>query len=182
MSKQTKQLGSWGLVVALVGSILGAVIPFVGILALVGWIMAVIAYFKASDELGEPEIKGNVIKAIIAGVIALVVFILGGGTMVVGMVSQMREGGGMHFGGMGFLVMVVAWLIGLTASWFWYRANSYMTDKTGVGLFKTGGLLMFVGAVLAIIMIGGLVSLVGEILLIIAWFSVQEQVREAQTA
>ncbi|RLJ70343.1 putative membrane protein [Hydrogenivirga caldilitoris] len=181
MSKQTKQLGGWGLVGALVASILSAAIPFIGILALVGWILAVIAYIKASEELGEPEIKANVIKAIVAGVVALVVFILGGGTMAAGMLSQMREGGGMHMGGTGLLIMVVAWVIGLVAAWFWYKANSYMTEKTQVGLFKTGGLLMFVGAVLAIILIGGLISLIGEILLIVAWFSVQEKVEEPQT-
>ncbi len=174
MSKQTKQLGSWGLVVALVASLLSAVIPFAGIIVLAGWIAAIVGYFKASDELGEPEIKGNVVKALIAGVIAFLVFFLGGGTMVAGMVSQMREGGGMHFGGTGFLLMVVAWIIGLVAAWFWYKANSLLAERTGVNLFKTGGLLMFVGAVLTVILIGGIVSLIGEILLIVAWFSVPE--------
>jgi len=174
MSKQTKQLGGWGLVVALVGSVLGMVIPFSVILVLAGWIAVLIAYFKASDELGEPEIKNSTLKAIIAGVIGIIVFIVGGGTMMLGMISAMREGGSMHFGGTGFLVMIVAWILFLAASWFWYKANSFLSEKTGVGLFKTGGLLMFIGTVLTIIMIGGLVSLIGEILLIVAWFSVKE--------
>lgn len=133
-----------------------------------------IAYFKASDELGEPEIKNNTLKAIIAGIIGIIVFIAGGGTMMLTMISAMREGEGMHFGGASFLVMVIAWVLLLVASWFWYRANTILSEKTGVGLFKSGGLLMFIGAVLMIVMIGWLISLIGEILLIVAWFSVKE--------
>ena len=185
MSKQTKQLGSWGMLGALVASVLGAVIPFVGILALVGWIVTIVAYFKASDELGEPAIKGNVIKAIVAGIVAAVVFIIGGGTMMVGMASYMMEGGGASlggFGGAGMIAMVIAWLLILVAAWFWYKANAFMTEKTQVGLFKVGGLVMFIGTVLTIVVIGGLVSLIGEILLIVAWFSVKEQTAEAQPA
>lgn len=174
MSKQTKQLGGWGLVVALVGSVLGMVIPFSMILVLGGWIAVLVAYFKASDELGEPEIKNNTLKAIIAGIVGVIVFMIGGGTMMLSMISSIREGGGMHFGGTGFLVMVIAWILFLAASWFWYKANASLSDKTGVGLFKTGGLLMFIGTVLMIIMVGGLISLIGEILLIVAWFSVKE--------
>ena len=179
MSKRTKQLGGWGLVVALVTSLLSMVIPFAGIIVLGGWIAAIVGYFKASDELGEPEIKGNVIKALVAGAVAFLIFFIGGGTMMVGMVSQMREGG-MHFGGTGFFLMAVAWLIGLVAAWFWYKGNSFLSERTGINLFKIGGLLMLVGTALTIIMIGGLISLVGEVLLIIAWFSVPETTKGAQ--
>lgn len=175
MSKQTKQLGSWGLVVALIGSLLGVVIPFVGILVLLGWIAVVVGYIKASDELGEPQIKSNVIKAVVSGILALVVFVAGGGAMAFSMASQMRGGDGMNMGAPVIVVMVAAWLMGVLASWFWYKANSHMAERTGINLFKTGGLLMFAGTILALIMIGGLVSLVGEILLIVAWFGVQEE-------
>ncbi|WP_457600217.1 DUF996 domain-containing protein [Hydrogenivirga sp.] len=182
MSRQTKQLGSWGLVIALVGSVVSAVMPLAGIVVLAGWIMTVFAYFKASDELGEPNIKGNVVKALIAGILAGLIFVVGGGAMMANMYASMKEGGGMGFGGTGFLIMVLAWVAAIVASWFWYKANDYMAEKTSVKLFKTGGLLMFVGALLTVIMIGGLISLVGEIILIVAWFSVQEQAEETQPA
>ena len=181
MSKQAKQLGSWGLVVALVASLLSALIPFAGIIVLVGWIVAIVGYFKASDELGEPDIKGNVIKALIAGIVAFIVFFLGGGTMMAGMISEIKGGGGMQFGGVGLLIMIIAWLIWSVAAWFWYKANSTLSEKTGVNLFKIGGLLMFAGAVLTIIVVGGLLSLIGEVLLIVAWFSVPEGAEAGQS-
>ncbi len=171
MSKQTKQLGSWGLIVALVASLLGSVVPFASVVALAGWVVALIGYIKASEELGEPRIRGNIIKMVILSVAAMVIFMLGvmmGGSMMMG---------GERFvpaGNFGFLMMVVAWLSILGASWFWYKANTLLYEKTNIKLFKTGGLLMFVGAILAIILIGGLISLVGEILLIVAWFNVPE--------
>ncbi len=177
MSKQAKQLGSWGLVVALAGYLLNIFIPFAWVIGLGGLIAAIVGYFKASDELGEPGIKANVIKAIVIGVIATVVLVVGGGAVLFGMVSQMMEGGGgmgVHLGGAGLLIMLLAWIGMLVATWFWYKANALLSERTNVNLFKTGGLLMFVGAILAVILIGGLISLVGEILLIVAWFSVPE--------
>ncbi len=181
MSRQTKQLGGWGLIFALAGSILGSVIHFAGLLTLIGWIMTVIAYIKASDEYREPQIKSNTVKAVTVGIITFLIFIVAGGTMSMRMMSAMEDGG-MTFSRTGFFLMLLAWISAIIASWFWYKANIHMTERSGVGYFKIGGLLMFVGTILTVIVIGGLVSLVGEILLIIAFFSVPERTGELQTA
>ncbi|NPA41780.1 MAG: DUF996 domain-containing protein [Aquificae bacterium] len=184
MSKQTKQLGGIGLILVLVGNLLGAVIPFAGLLTLIGWVLAVVAYIKAGDEYGEPAIKGNAIKAVILWIVSVIVFVLGGGALIASVAAGFggSEEIGTGLGGAGLLILVVAWILALVASWFWYKANVFMSQKSQVGLFKTGGLLMFIGTILMIILIGGLISLVGQILLIVAFFSVSEKTTDTQLA
>ncbi len=126
------------------------------------------------------SVVSPLIKVIVAGVLALLVVLFSGGMMMAGIMSGSGKTG-MGMGGTSFVLLLVAWVLALVASWFWYRANALLSEKTGVGLFKTGGLVMFIGALLAVIVIGGLVSLVGEILLIVAWFSVPEGSSQLQS-
>ncbi len=176
MSKQTKQLGGIGLILALVASVFGVFIPFAGIVALIGWILTVVAYVKASDEYSEPAIKSNAIKAVVLGIVAVVLFALASGSIVASLAAGFGgyEDVGLGLGGAGIAMLLVGWVLTLIASWFWYKANVSMAEKSSVGLFKTGGLLMFVGAILSVILIGGFISLIGQILLIVAFFSTPE--------
>ncbi len=184
MTRQTKQMGGWGLVVALAGSVLGIVIPIFWIVFLTGWVIAILAYMRASDEYSEPAIKNNVITALILMIVYWVVMFLSGGAMIAGVMTAMVGEGhmGMTMGGIGLLGLIVAWILGVVASWFWYKANRMMTQKSGVNLFKIGGLLFFIGEILTVIFVGSLLILAGLIVLIVAWFSVQEEVGEAQAS
>ncbi len=171
MSKQTKQLGGWGLVTLFGGSLLSLVMPLACIIALVGLILTMKGYFRASNELGEPGIKRNTIKAIVVGIIGIVIFIIGAGAVI----AEIKEGVYPEDIAGPIMVIVVVWIFWLVATWFWYKANALISMGTNVNLFKKGGLLMFVGTVLEIIVIGIPITLVGEILLIVAWFSVPER-------
>jgi len=185
MSKQTKYLGLVGLILILVGNLLSTVVSLAGFLSLVGWILTLIAYLKAADEYGEPAIKSYAIKTAVFAVIATLALIVGGGAVALALLGGLSGTTGdafASFGGMVILVLLVGWVFAVIASWFWYKANVYMAQKTGVGLFKTGGLLMFVGTLLTIILIGGLISLVGHVLLIVAFFSVSEKGAEPSSS
>ncbi|GEM_PF-1636862 len=184
MSRQTKQMGGWGLVVALVGSVLTLVLPIMWVVSLVGWIIAIIGYVKASEEYREPGIKTSTLIALALMVAYWIVMFLAGGAMVAGMMSTMMggEGMGMAIGGMGILGMLLAWILSVVAGWFWYKANSLLTERSGLNLFRIGGLLFFIGEILMIIIIGGLLVLAGLVVLIVAWFTVQEEVGQAEVS
>ncbi len=79
-----------------------------------------------------------------------------------------------EFGSISLTFLIIGWLLNLVASWFWYKVNSIMSERSGIGLFRTGGLLIFVGVILSIVLIGGLFILAGEITLIVAFFSIKE--------
>lgn len=70
---------------------------------------------------------------------------------------------------------IIGWILSIVAMWFWYKASRALTEETNVGLFKVGGLLLFIGAILLIVLIGGIIMLVGEILQAVAFFSVSEK-------
>ncbi len=173
ISKQTKHLGGWGLLVLVGASLLGSVIPLACIISLASTIVTLIGYFRASDELGEPEIKRNIIKAILVVIIGVVILIISSViiTVEIGKEDAYFE----DIASSSIVVMLVFWIILLVANWFWYKANVLLSLRTNINLFKTGGLLIFVGTILGIILIGILISMVGSILLIIAWFSVPER-------
>ncbi|MDQ7037662.1 MAG: DUF996 domain-containing protein [Aquificota bacterium] len=184
MSRQTKQMGGWGLIVALVGGVLALVLPLVWVVALVGWVIAIIGYVKASEEYGEPGIKTNTLIAIAFIITSWVVMLLGGGAMMAGMMSTMMGGGdmGMAIGGAGILGLLVGWVLSVAAGWFWYKANSLLARRSGLNLFSIGGLLFFIGEILTVIFVGGILLLAGFVVLIVAWFTVQEEAGQAETS
>ncbi len=183
MSRQTKQIGGWGLVIALVGGILSFLVPFLWVIALVGWILALIGYFKASEEYGEEGIKKNTLIAVALLIVSWLVMMIAGGAMTVGLAAMFAgEKTGMFVGGAGFLIMFLSWVIGVAAAWFWYKANKLMSEKSGVNLFRIGGILFLVGEILMIVLLGGLILLAGLVVLIVAWFSVQEEAGSPQAS
>jgi uncharacterized membrane protein len=181
MSRQTKQIGGWGLVVVLVGSVLSLVVPVLWVVVLAGWVLALIGYFRASEEYREPAIKTNTLIALVLTVAYWVVLVLSGGFMMVGAMRGMmgEDHAGMAMGG-GLLALVLAWILSMAAGWFWYKANRLMTDRSGLNLFKIGGLLIFIGTVLTPVLIGGILISVGLVVLIVAWFTVQEEAGQTE--
>ncbi len=67
-------------------------------------------------------------------------------------------------------VIILAGLI--VGFYFLYKALSSLATETGINLFKTAGLLYFIGAIAMVIFIGALVILAAWILHIIAYFSI----------
>lgn len=177
MSKNTKNLGIIGFALLLASVVLSFILPVLGWLsAIAGIICVLISYINASNEYGEPIIKNNIIKAIIAYVIGLLIGIIGAIAGIGTFFMFGRKASTLSltsFAGTALVIFLIIWITFIVAGYFFYKANILMGEKSGINLFKTGGLLVFIGAIGIIVFgIGGLVALVGYILLLIAFINV----------
>jgi uncharacterized membrane protein len=156
-----------------VGSIL-LLIPGVNI---VGYILILVAAKYVSDELGDRSIFDNMLYAVIAGI--------AGGVAVAFIIFT-----GAFFGVFSFTTSAIVGVIaGLAVSWialvissiFIRRAYDTMATKLNVGMFRTAGLLYFIGAILTIILVGYLLLFVAAILQIVAFFSISDTAQGMQS-
>ena len=71
--------------------------------------------------------------------------------------------------------MVILFIFVVVAAIFYRKSLNSLSEKTGVGLFGTTGLIMLIGAALTIIVIGSLLLWVAVILLTVAFFSIKTE-------
>ncbi|MGH8363196.1 MAG: DUF996 domain-containing protein, partial [Gammaproteobacteria bacterium] len=65
----------------------------------------------------------------------------------------------------------------MVGAWFWYQASIPLAEGAGVSLYKTGGLLIFIGAITLVVFgLGFIVILIGEIMQTVAFFTTSEKV------
>ncbi|MGH8273918.1 MAG: DUF996 domain-containing protein [Gammaproteobacteria bacterium] len=177
MENTTKMLGGWGYIGMIFFGIFGSFLGPVAILALAGAIIVLVAFIRAGGELGRPEVKTNIIIALVLYIVAAVLFIflVGAGVLTYALhhdsaAAAAGLGAGVIVGG------IIAWILAIVAAWFWYKASVPLTEETGIGLYKVGGLLIFIGAITIVVFgLGAIVSLVGEILQTVAFFTTPEK-------
>ena len=191
---QAKNLGGVGSILVLL-----SFIPFAGpVLAIVGFILTLIAVKYISDTLGEKPIFNNMIISVVLAIVGLAV-----GAVVV-FASIFR------FIGLGFLSgnfmdpgfnppmipptdivsFIVPIIFGLILIWIFYlisavflrRSYSSIAARLNVGLFGTAALIYLIGAALAIVLVGFVLIFVSQILQIVAFFSLPEQVPQPPQA
>lgn len=186
MEHNTRMLGGISYIVLLAASVLGSFVPLVGLISLAAGICVVVAFIKAGTELGKPQVKSGIITALILNIVAgiILMFVMGAA-----IVAILGASGGQPdpselmsaFGGGSLIGMLVCWILWMIGGWFWFQAGAGIAEATGTPLFKTGGLLIFIGAITVIVFgLGGIVMLIGEILQCVAFFQTSE--REPQTA
>lgn len=190
--QQAKTLGG-------VGSILGilSVVPFAGpVLAIVGFILVLIAVKYISEIVGEKRIFKNMLISIILAIVGVVVgfafviaaiapFIgmgfLGGGFMgggFPGMPSPSETPPGNWFALIGTIIagLVVVWVFFIVSAVFVKRSYDEISKRLGVGMFHTSALLYLIGAALLIVFgVGFILMFVAVILEIVAFFSIPDQ-------
>lgn len=181
MEKTTKLLGGWGYVGVVAGGVLSFVGGPLGIISLAGMICVLIAFFRAGNELNLPEVKRDIIIAIVLNIVAyaLVFFVVGSAIAAVALHRHDTSVGAnalsAAFGAGTIVTGLICWALVIIGSWYWYRASRALTDGTGVGTYKTGGLLIFIGSITIIVFgIGFLVTWIGEIIQTVAFFSTPE--------
>lgn len=180
-----KILGGIGALLMLIGSLVAVT---VGLLSLIGFIMVFIAVKMIADETKEKAIFDNYLYAFIAGIIAfvaliaivLVVLSSVGGLAYFTNFSNMTDPTAIWetiqpvlFGALAGIL--VFWIIAVIASLFIRKSFNLIAEKTGVKWFATTGLLFFIGAITAIILVGFLILLIASILEIVAFFSLPDQ-------
>lgn len=176
MEKTTKLLGGWGYILLIAGSVLGPLTFVFHLVGLAGIICLLIAFYRASKESGQSKIWRNIFVAVVLYIVAslLLIFVVGSAFMAAfhdSAVGTSAFTSGVIAGGF------IAWVLWMVGAWFWYQASIPLSESTGVSLYKTGGLLIFIGAITLIVFgLGAIVMLIGEIMQTVAFFTTTEKV------
>jgi uncharacterized membrane protein len=159
-----------------IGSIF-LVIP-VPFLSIVGIIMVLIGMKNLSQAYNDQSIWKNTLYAVIFGIIGM---IASGLTLVSlffgGIFTSAALGVEDTAGIIGLIVgvilfLVVAFIFYLLEAIYIRRAFDTLANKSGVGLFRTGGLLLLIGAILTIFLVGLILIFVAWILILVAFFQI----------
>ncbi len=70
------------------------------------------------------------------------------------------------------LIAASSWIVMSVANYFFYKVNEHLAEFVKIDSFKTGGKLIFIGTLLAPILIGFLIAFVGQLILLSAFFSI----------
>jgi uncharacterized membrane protein len=176
---QAKVLGGIGSILVLL-----TIIPTAGvILAIIGFVMTLIAVKYISDSLQDKAIFRDMLIGIVLSIVgfAVVAVIVGGsvyrfaGLGSTASASSVASSPG-FFGFLAGIVvgLVVGWIVLVISAYFFRKAYNIVGLKLNVGMFRTAALVYFIGAILTIIVFGLLLILIAQILLIIAFFSIPD--------
>ncbi|HIP89689.1 MAG TPA: DUF996 domain-containing protein, partial [Thermococcus paralvinellae] len=182
---QAKTYGGIGAILALIGD----AIPKLGlgsVLSIVGIVLILLAVKEIADEAGDETIFKNYlisfilqVGAFVALIIAIVAVL---GTSIIAMGGprafehEMQDFGAiMAIIGSILVGFIIFWILFSLGSYYLKKSYELIAEYTDVDLFKTTGLLYFIGALTLIILIGLLIILVARILEIVAYFSLPEE-------
>jgi uncharacterized membrane protein len=194
--ESSKILGGIGAILMFVGVF--PTINYLGIIEIIGIILLLVALHNLSNYYKEGGIFRNaiygvtvaIVGAIIVGVLAVAVVLAN----IKDLLTQVYPGWngdwatlqGMSLnttnldptnifpliGGL-LVVLVIAWVFIIIASFLIYRSLKQISNKSGVGFFGTSGLILLIGAIIPVI---GLVLMwVSALILAIAFFTLKSQ-------
>lgn len=180
-----KILGGIGAIIMLVG---GLVTQF---LSIIGFIMVLVAVKYISDEYKDKTIFNNYLYFVILNIIAVValvasIFIAVGGISFFSAISSGEVTDPTAFIDsletflaiciIGFIIFYV---LNIIAALYLKKSFESIAKYTGTDMFKTAGLVYFIGAILIIIVFGFFIIFIAQILMIIAFFSLPDQAQQA---
>lgn len=178
MEQSTKLLGGISYIVLIVFDIVGGFAHPLHIITLIASICVLIAFIRGGSEVGRPEVKRDIITALVLYIVAACLFIfLVGSSVAAYVLHQHHHNMGAAAIGAGAIIGgLIGWVLFIIAAWFWYKASVPLAEATGVGLYKTGGLLLFIGSITIVVFgLGFLVMLIGEILQCVAFFTTPDK-------
>ena len=179
MKSQAITLGRVGILLPV-----AAIIPLIGFLAgLAALVLLLISHYYFSKVYEKPVIFNSALTGTIvqvgANLIGGIVIAIAVSTTAISLSMQDLEtfdipeltsvilGSGVTI--VGAIILLAGAIVGL---YFIYKALTNLAEQTGVKLFKTAGLLYFIGAIaLVLFFVGSLVIFAGWIIHIIAYFS-----------
>lgn len=190
----SKTLGGVGALLMVIGPFIGA---YSGVLGLIGLILVMIALKGLSGHYNDAGIFNNALYGFILAIIGGVVFVAVIVVAAVGLLTDLgievaTWGDPAAFQSIDWQNLVtwdilwpyIAAIVGslvvlfvfvVVAGVFLRRSWTILSEKTGVGLFGTAGLLTLIGAILTIVAIGFLLLWVALILLTVAFFRIKTQ-------
>jgi uncharacterized membrane protein len=150
-------------------------VPF---LSIVGIIMVLVGMKNLSKAYNDESIWKNTLYAVIFGIIGIVA---SGVTLVSLFFGGIFAGAALELGDATGLVgliagliifLVVAFIFYLLEAIYIRRAFDTLANKSGVGLFRTGGMLLLIGAILTIVLVGLFLIFIAWILILVAFFQI----------
>ncbi|BAA30425.1 DUF996 domain-containing protein [Pyrococcus horikoshii] len=175
-----------------IGAILQLIGPLVGstgvILSIVGLVLVFIAVKMISEETRDDRIFSLYLKGFISMLVGLVLFIAVVFATVGSAIFRMTGKAMMSPAHMISLLipilagLVILWIAYIVGTYFQKKSFELITQYTGVDMFKTAGLIYFIGALLIIVAIGFLVIIIAAILEVVAFFSLPEEIKESEIA
>jgi len=82
-----------------------------------------------------------------------------------------------------FTMLIILWICTIIAAFFVRRSLGTLSEKSGVGLFSTAGLIILIGAVLIILLGIGLILIwISALLLAIAFFQLRPREEKSTTS
>ncbi|KYK19998.1 hypothetical protein AYK25_09290 [Thermoplasmatales archaeon SM1-50] len=187
MSKlgQAKILGGIGALLSLL-----TIVPTIGfLLGIVGLVLIFIAVKYIADETKNHNIFQNYLMNFLFSIIAIVAIIVimimsfgvsGGMSWVNSLQEQNFTDPGAFWNSFGTLIggcilaLFVAWILLIISSLYLRKSYNSIAEHTKVDLFKTTGLVYFIGAITLIVIIGVFIIIIAKILEIVAFFSLPE--------
>jgi uncharacterized membrane protein len=178
--ESNKILGGVGTLLMAIGSF----VPFagpIGIVFIIGIILLLISMKGLSENFREPSIWRNAINGFIFGIIGIGIAIVVFAVFLFSMISSAAffSAPGVVFGVVGLIFgVIVVFVFFLLEAIFYKRAFDSLAQRSGEGMFHTGGLLLLIGAVLTIVIIGFILLFVAWILLAVAFFSMRSPAQQ----
>ncbi|MGD6932949.1 MAG: DUF996 domain-containing protein [Candidatus Bathyarchaeia archaeon] len=158
-------------------------IPYAGpILAIIGLVLLLRSLKEFSGYYQDEKIYSEALRGIKYYVVAIVAVAIATGAMVAGAWSATHFTDVFIFTA-GFGVGLIAFLAGLVIAFVFFllAANHLKTtfnalaDHSGEQLFRTAGTLLWIGSILAIILVGWLIILVSWIIVTIGFFTMKSR-------
>ena len=165
-------------------------IPYAGpILAIIGLILLLRSLKEFSGYYQDEKIYSEALRGIKYYVVAIVALAVSIGAIVAGAWSATHFTEVFVFTA-GFGVGLIAFFAGLVTAFVFFvlAANHLKTtfnalaDHSGEQLFRTAGTLLWIGSILAIILVGWLLILVAWIIVTIAFFTMKSRQTQQYTA
>ncbi|MFQ6012166.1 MAG: DUF996 domain-containing protein [Thermoplasmata archaeon] len=178
---QAKTYGGVGSILLLL-----SVVPSVGFaLGIAGFVLILVAVKYISQNVGDPSIFDNMVYFVVVGLVGfLIAFFLvfaaifpflGAGLPTPETPVDLLDPATLAASVTILIGLAIGWILLVVAAVFLRRSFSSIAGRLGVSMFATAALLYFIGAILLIVLIGLLLIFIAEILMVVAFFSIPEQ-------
>ena len=202
----SKILGGVGALLMFIG-----ILPYVnyfGVIEIIGLILVMVALYNLGSHYREGGIFNNALYGLIIEIVGGVISV---GVIIIAVLASLTDflytlfpdwnGDWTALSGLTpdptnitldsilpfltgiFTMLVILWVFTIIAAFFVRRSLGTLSEKSGVGLFSTAGLLILIGAVLIILLgIGLLLIWFSALLLAIAFFQLRPREEQPTTS